>query len=77
MLFCAFSWVDWLPNYACIFENSVYVFKWIYITIFVGFMLLYALVKADFVLFVYIICPYVNLVKTCVIYAQFLRYTCS
>jgi len=40
-------------------------------------MFLYALVKTYIYLYVYIICPYANLIITCVIHVQFLRYTCS
>jgi len=40
-------------------------------------MFLYALVKAYIDLYVYIICLYANLIKTCVIHEQFLRHTCS
>ena len=57
--------LSWLVvSYACIFEKLSSSFYMLYF-------------KAYINLFVYIICSYANLIKTCVIYVQFLSYTWS
>jgi len=59
-------------------KNFLHVFKWIYMPIFLVYSYFYIFYFKGYIdLFIYIICSYANLIKTCVIHVQFLSYTCS